>query len=192
MRTRSQIIWLHLHRLVNTTSAKWPTVAVAVRELYEELVPEHARHVSWSDHKDNYERARLDAQTLRRFEFEVKYGLPAELEPAICAALKDLSYASHDELMKELAAQHGLLAARMPDDAKGGQVADLGRLTVEIGEMFAALAPAIADGRIDEQDAPLARRILSEVTDVEQMLITIRQQVHSIMPHHDTVVRKIN
>lgn len=178
--TRSQIVWRHMDRFVRNTGASWPTLAAAVSAQYEARVPKHLRRIEFSQHHDPYERQRLDAQTLRRFEHDHKFGLPADIEEACVYGLRDVDYADFDRLMADLADRYGLLAAPKPMPA--GEVGDLGRMLNKLGKMIEAMAPMLADGRINEDDAAFAKEALRQINDVLAMLISTQARIHAILP----------
>lgn len=176
--SRAQTIWRHVHRFINSTTASWPTFASFVREVHEDTVPLHARRVHWSSHRDAHERMRLDAQTLRRFEHDVKFGLPCELEEAMVITLQEMGYDGQRQLEAELCARYGMLPARIPDGQGIGHVGDLAQ---QFGEAIQMLAPIVADGRIDQRDIRYAPRAIKELNDVIAAATSVVEQVSSIM-----------
>jgi len=180
--TRSQVIWRHAHNLVNRTSASWETYAAQVRESYEAAVPKALRVVEWSEQRDAHKRMRLDAQTLRRFEHDTRHGLPDDLEEAMVAGLKALGYSGHQQLLGELAQRYGLLAAPLPTATPVEDVDGIGRLLKETGEAIQAIAPILADGRIDENDASLAKQALVEINEAVAEMVSYAQRIAAILP----------
>lgn len=180
METRSQIVFRHMDTFVRRSGSSWPTLAAAVRAQYEARVPESLRRIEFSHHLDAYERQRLDAQALRRFEDEVKFGLPADIEEACVFGLKDAGYSDFEKLLADLADRYGLLAA--PQPALAGEVQDIGRLLKETGEAIQAVAPMLADGRIDERDQPYAKDALGQINDALAMLVSYQARIVAILP----------
>jgi len=180
--TRSQLIWRHVHELINRTSASWETYAAQARESYEQAVPKELRVVEWSQQRDAHKRMRLDAQTLRRFEHDTRHGLPDDLEEAMVAALEALGYSGHQQLLGELAQRYGLLAAPLPKTGPVDDINGVGRLLKETGEAIQAIAPILADGRIDENDAPLAKKALTEINEAIAELVSYSQRITAILP----------
>lgn len=181
METRSGVVWRHVHLFIRTSSCGWPTFAARIREVYEARVPFEFRLVVWSDNKQAYERMRLDAQILRRFESDVKFGLPDDLEEAIVIALRELGYAGHDDLMQDLAGRYGLMAAPLPIPANTG-MGGVGALTSDFGLALQALEPLIEDDVIDERDAPHAKKALNCLLRVIARSTTIAARITDILP----------
>lgn len=184
--TRPQTIWRHAHELINRTTHTWPTYATTVREVYMELVPTTARRVEWSDNRDTFKRAELDAQDLKRFEHDRKWGLPAELEESMVIAMQRLDYRHHDELMRELAERYGMLPAPIPhgeliDDAEGVQ-----RLMTEVGEAMAALMK-IAPGGITQDDAAMAKHCLVQMNEAMGEMVSMQARITQILPEQAVI-----
>lgn len=176
--SRPQTIWRHVHAFINKSAISWPTFAAGVRDIYEDIVPEHARLIQWSGHRDTHTRMKMDAQTLRRFEHDVKFGLPSELEEALVIALQEMSYPQYNILESELAARYGLIAARLPES---NGIQHVGDLTRQFGEALQAMAPIIEDGKIDFKDKPHAKRAINELSRVIASAICVSNQVASIL-----------
>jgi hypothetical protein len=179
--TRSQLIWRHANELINRSAVSWPSFATQVREIYYTNVPAHLRRVQFSDSRDIYERARLDAQELRRFEHDRKWGLPADLEEAMVQAMAVLEYRQMDILNRELAARYGMLPAPIPtadlvDDAEGVQ-----GLMKETGEAIAAVLE-IAPGGITPEDADLAKSTLQQINEALAELVSMQARITRILP----------
>lgn len=179
---RSRVIWDHVAAFVHGSGTSWPTFAQAVRELYEAFTPAELRVVEFSTHRDAYERMRLDAQTVRRFEHDIKYGLPCDLEEALVGALEHLEYRGFKELRAELALRYGLLAAEVPHDAPGCGMTRAGQLAKEFGEAMEALAPMLDNGRIDEEDAPHAKHALRKLNNLIAAGTAMSAEVVRILP----------
>ena len=188
--TRPQTIWRHAHELINRQTISWPTLATTVRAVYVELVPTAARKVEWSDNRDTFKRAELDAQTLKRFEHDVKFGLPSELEEAMVIAMQRLDYRHQDELIRELAERYGLLAAPIPhgelvDDAEGVK-----RLMTEVGEAIAAVMEIAPDG-ITKEDEAKAKHCLIQINEAMAEMVSMQARVTKILPE-PAVVRAVS
>ncbi len=181
MESRSHLIWRHTNTLINKTSLSWDSLAATVREHYEASVPVEQATIEWSQKHDAYTRARLDAQTLRRFEHNTKHGLPAELEESLVFALQALGYVGMPDLMRDLAGRYGLLAAPIPDTEGRDGLINVARVSQQFAEALEALSPMIADGKIDGDDRPYARNAIHQVMDVIAESTTLVQQINSIM-----------
>lgn len=177
--SRAQLIWRHVYQFIHSTGISWPSYADTVRDIYEATIPEHTKHIEWSNQRDMHTRMRLDAQTLRRFEYDAKFGLPCDLEESLVLALRRHQYRDHDALMRDLAGRYGLLAARLPADSDG--TANIGDLSIQFGEAVQALGPMLADGQIDENDVIYARRASRELLDVIAAANTLLHQVDQLL-----------
>lgn len=177
-KTRSQVVWKYAYDSVIHSGTSWPTFAAIVRDNYEAGVPESARRIEFSRHSDSYQRMRLDAQTLRRFESEARIGLPADLEEAIVKALPEPWYT---RCLRELAARYGLLAAPIPANS-GSHVANLAALAREFSDVVRELSPALVDGKLDNADRCYAKQILAEVSDLEAQLAALRHVLAPLVP----------
>lgn len=102
---------------------------------------------------------------------------PLDLVEAWADALPDeLGLAFRREVARRL----GFVGALPPSQAAPG--ADVGALASEFGATMQALAPLLADGRIDDADSPaLIRRALREGTDLVAAWITVQQQLLAAM-----------
>lgn len=168
---RANTIWRHVREHIVSSGTTWPAFARAVREHYEATVPEPQRRVEFSGHRDSYERMRLDAQLVRRFEHDVRYGLPADLEEAMVLALPEPARA---RCLAALAGRYGLLAAPIPRRGAGDGIACLGALTKEFADVLKEVAPMWADGTITQAEHDAARRALREIRDLEAQLASLR------------------
>lgn len=101
--------------------------------------------------------------------------LPADLLEAWCDALpKHLAL----ECRRELARRLGFLGALMPEPSPGGTTADVATLAAEFGETVQALAPLMADGRIDNTDCPqMIRKALAEGADLMAAWATMQARL---------------
>src|SRR5690606_5027224 len=106
--------------------------------------------------------------------------LPADLEDAWVMALPE---PFRGECERDLARRRGMLAVQMPADDETAQAVGLARLAHEFGELMSALAPALADGKLDATDLPYARRILDESDDLISAVVALRRQVQALVPN---------
>ncbi len=179
---RSQVIWRHVHALINQTSTTWPTFCTDVRANYEHAVPPDMRRVEFSSHRDTHQRMLLDAQTLRRFEHDYKFGLPADIEEAMVGALP---HVRRQRLTSELAGRYGLLAAPIPNHAGHDDAVGISRMMKETGEALAAVAPMLEDGIIDSNDRRLAKNALQQINDAMAEMISMQARVTAILPDNE-------
>lgn len=177
--SRAQCIFRHCHLFINSTATSWPTLASTVREIYEDTVPGHARRIQWSGLRDSHDRMRADAQTLRRFEADIKHGLPCELEESVVIALQELRYVNVDSLMTDLSARYGLLPVKMPASDRG--IISVGQMAKEFGESMMALAPIVDDYVINHKDRPHAENAVKELEELVSAVVSVMLQVRSVM-----------
>lgn len=177
--TRTHTVFRHVGQYVRATGTSWPSLATEVRERYEGRTPAAQRRIGWSNLKDAYDRARLDAQTLRRFEDETAHGLPADLEEAIVYALPP---AWRQRLRHDLFARYEALDVRIPDTSGGRDAADYGTLAREFGEAAEAIAQLLADdGRIGPSDRTLAPEALRQVDDLVAAALAFRARLEAVL-----------
>jgi len=173
--TRAQVIWRHATAFINGTGISWATYSANVAEHYTGAVPDHLCLVEFSKHHDPHKRMVLDAQTVRRFEHETKFGLPADLEDSMVMALPA---GRRRALQAELAARTGLLATPIPEASEQANTASVASLMRETAEAIEAIAPMLQDGRIDHNDAHLAghaeRQILEALAAMDCVLVCVR------------------
>lgn len=187
----ARLVWRHVKSHMARTSTSWPTFAMTVREHYEALVPPAQRTVQFSQHRDLYTRARLDAQTLRRFDLESderwEHDIPANFVDPFVLALRDLDYADYEALETEMAARRGRLSFAVPTF---GGAATL-RIGAAIMRESADAVEAVAElessnGVIDARDQ---RDMLTRArTEVLQMLaagMSALQQIDAALSEQD-------
>ena len=85
------------------------------------------------------------------------------------------------EFRRELARGLGFLGAEPP--TRAGPASDIGTLVADFGETMRALAPLLADGRIDADDCPtLIRTALREGADLMAAWATVQARLQAAMP----------
>jgi hypothetical protein len=149
--------------------------AARVVDAYHARVPQHDRetkfHVATTNGTDEiFKVEKANAQIIQRFkDGTVKF--PLDLIEAWCDALPaplDL------ECRRALARRMNLLGATIPtegDSATNG-VADM---AIEFGQTMQALAPLMADGRIDANDDPrMVSKALRECNDLMAALVSLQ------------------
>lgn len=184
--TRAEVIWRHVHEHLRNTATSWPSFAAEVRAAYEQRTPAQLRRLEFSTHRDAHTRMRLDAQTLRRFETDVRFGLPSELEEAMVVALPE----HHQRvLLSELAQRYGLLAAPIPEGEQNTGIRNAAALAREFGSAYEVLGRMLEDGRIDEADRPLARQATQRLLEVQARVTTTLQEINAILP--DTPLKAV-
>lgn len=87
-----------------------------------------------------------------------------------------------DNCQRELARRHGFAGSRPLADAASLVSDGLPGMAKEFGEVMAALAPILADGRVDEQDLPLVRNALQQGTDLVAVWLAIQAQLVAVLP----------
>lgn len=128
-----------------------------------------------------------NGQIISRYMDGTVKAMPADLEDAWICALPD-EY--RNECERELGRRRGNLIVRMDEQIgsiEQGEAVTLGRLMGEVGDLCQALAPALADGRLNEADLPHARRILNESDDVIAAVLGLRRQVQALLPGGNSV-----
>lgn len=177
---RQTVIYRHTRQMLDETGMNANTFAMHVAERYLQLVAPDVRNVPFrmGEGDDLIAAMKANGQTLRRYMDGTVKVLPADLEDAWVMALP-VQYRQACE--RDLAQRRGLLSVAVPT-GDGAKVFGLGELTTEFAELLQALSPALADGRICEQDLPHARRILSESDDLISQVLALRRQITALLP----------
>lgn len=168
--------------MLDATSACVRKFAMQVAEHYIALLAPDQRQVPfrWGVTIDDLCKAeRHNAQIISRYMDGTVKVLPADLEDAWLLALPE-PYRGACE--RDLARRRGTLAVKLLAAGESDEAVGMGQLAVEFGQLFEALAPALADGRISAADLPHARRILDESDDLIAAVLTLRRQVQALLP----------
>lgn len=177
---RQAVIFGHTRRMLDETGMNANTFAMHVAERYHQLVAPDVRGVPFrlGAGDDLLVAMKNNGQILRRYMDGTVKVLPADLEDAWVTALP-APYRGDCE--RDLAQRRGTLSVPVPN-GEGARAFGLAALTREFGELLEAVAPALADGQICEQDLPFARRILSESDDLISQVLALRRQVTALLP----------
>lgn len=173
------VIFGYTRRMLDETAMNAQSFAMAVAERYLSLVAPDVRTVPFRLGTDLAGDMRHNAQTLRRYMDGTVKVLPADLVDAWVLSLPD-AYRSACE--RDMARRRGLLAVHMPTTDCAARTVGVGELATEFGQLLEAVAPALADGRIDAADMPHALRIINESDDLIAAVLTMRRQLQDILP----------
>lgn len=178
---RQTVLFAYTRRMLDETATNANTFAMAVAEKHLLRTAADVRTVPFKLGEGDALLAAMKAngQTLRRYMDGSVKVLPADLEDAWVLALPE-PYRSDCE--RDLAQRRGRCSIALPEPGEAGEVASLGRLAAEFGQLLEALAPALADGRLCQADLPHARRILEESTDLITAVLRLQRQVTALMP----------
>lgn len=178
---RQSIVYGHTRRMLDATGSNYTSFAMLVAECYLAMTAPDVRQVKLrtGEGVDLIKAMENNAQILRRYMDGTLKTLPCDLEDAWVCSLPE-PYRGDCE--RDLARRRGMLAVRMPNDGTEGQAIGLATLAHEFGELMSALAPALADGRIDHTDLPHARRILDGSDDLICATVAVRRQVQALLP----------
>ncbi len=179
---RQQVVYAHTRRMLDATASNYTTFAMDVAERYLSMVAPDVRQVKLrtGEGVDLIKAMENNAQVLRRYMDGTVKTLPADLEDAWVMALPE---PFRGDCERDLARRRGMLAVQMPADDETAQAVGLARLAHEFGELMSALAPALADGKLDATDLPYARRILDESDDLISAVVALRRQVQALVPN---------
>lgn len=178
---RQSVIYGHTRRMLDETKSNYTSFAMMVAQTYLAMTAPDVRQVKLrtGDGADLIKAMENNAQILRRYMDGKLITLPCDLEDAWVCSLPE-PYRGDCE--RDLARRRGMLAVRMPNDDAAGHAIGLATLAHEFGELTSALAPALADGRIDQTDLPHARRILDCSDDLICATVAVRRQVQALLP----------
>lgn len=179
---RQQVVYAHTRRMLDATASNYTSFAMDVAERYLSMVAPDVRQVKLrtGEGVELIKAMENNAQVLRRYMDGTVKTLPADLEDAWVMALPE---PFRGECERDLARRRGMLAVQMPADDEAAQAVGLARLAHEFGELMSALAPALADGKLDATDLPYARRILDESDDLISAVVALRRQVQALVPN---------
>ena len=178
---RQSLVYSHTRRMLDATRSNYTSFAMLVAESYLAMTAPDVRQVKLrtGEGTDLIKAMENNAQILRRYMDGTLKTLPCDLEDAWVCSLPE---PFRGDCERDLARRRGMLAVRMPDDGAAGQATGLATLAHEFGELLSALAPALADGRIDHADLPHARRILDGSDDLICATVAVRRQVQALLP----------
>lgn len=178
---RSQLIIRHAQKAIRASGLTIGAYATRVAEEYIQRVALHERQMEFytgAATVDGIAKAeRANAQLITRI-FNNVVKMPDDLEESLVAALPD---AMRGELVRELAARYGLLAARAPvatNDVRG-QMEEFAALSREFGQTIESLAPIFADGKCDATDRGHIEHALRELDDLIAAGVTVRAQLRA-------------
>ncbi len=183
---RSAVIFRHTQDAIHNSKLCLRKLATRIAEQYMAEVPQSRRIVAFhvgTTTESLVKAESANAQLISRF-FSGVVKLPADLEEAWVASLPE---AIARECRRELVRRHGFLAAETPTAQAGSEVTSIGELAREFGETMTALAPVLADGRIDGADAQHLKHALKESADLMAALVTLQTQLAAALPELPTL-----
>lgn len=177
---RQAVLYGYTRRMLDETAQNANSFAMEVAQRYLEHVAPDVRTVPFKTGEGDalIKAMAANGQTLRRYMDGTVKTLPADLEDAWVMSLPE---PYRNDCERDLGRRRGMLPVRMPVD-DGVQVASVSRLMEEFGHLMAALAPALADGVINEADRPFAHRILDEGDDMVCAALALMREVRAILP----------
>jgi len=178
---RSETIIRHVTQFMMAEKVSEATFANNVKDIYHGRVTnEKARVVRFHEDGDAFEDMKANAQLLfRMMKPAATSRLPVDLEEPIVLALPE---ERQRNLKAELAARYDLLAAPIPHNDPEHNVFSLALLLKTTGGTIEALAPVIADGVIDDNDLPHAKKALKEINKSLAELVSWQQAITEVLP----------
>lgn len=183
---RQSVVYAHTRRMLDATASNYTTFAMEVAQRYLAMTAPDVRQVKLrtGDGADLIKAMENNAQILRRYMDGTVKTLPADLEDAWVMSLPE---PFRSDCERDLARRRGMLSVRLPDCGEAGQTAALATLVQDFGELMSALAPALADGKIEREDRPHAHKILNKSDDLISAVLAHRRPVQALLD--DDVVR---
>lgn len=180
---RQSVIYGYTRRMLDETATNANSFAMVVAEIYLEIVAPDVRQVNLRLGEGAALGRAMDAngQILRRYMDGTVKVLPADLEDAWVMALPE-PYRSDCE--RDLARRRGHLCVRL-EMGEASAVSGVGQLSTEFGELLSAIAPALADGRINEADRVHALQILNKSDDLISAVLSVRRSITALIPEGD-------
>lgn len=188
MPPRQSVIYGYTRRMLDEIATNAATFAMALAECYLRSTAPDVRTVPFrlGEGDELLKAMRNNAQILRRYMDGSVKVLPADLEDAWVLALPE---PYRGECERDLASRRGRLSMRAIASDSESKAVGLATLAHEFGQLLEALAPALADGVINEADLPFARRILNESDDLIAAVLAVRRQVTDLLPGEGNAVR---
>lgn len=186
---RSDVIRRHVNNFFRIEKAATEeNFSDEVKGIYHDRVPiESDRVIAFHDGGDAGKMLAANAQIIFRI-FKGKVKFPADIEEAVVLALPEPYQA---DCKAELAERYDMLPAYISHVRPDKSIVNIATLLKEFGETVEALAPMLADGKIDKDDAHLAKKALKETHDLQGVLHEITGQIVSILPEDDAVDLKV-
>lgn len=181
---RQSVVYRYTRQMLDETATNANSFAMEVAERYTRTVAPDVRHAAFRVGEGDALIAamRNNGQILRRFMDGSVKVLPADLEDSWVMALPE-PYRSDCE--RELAQRRGRWSTPELPATESGQAIGLAQLMADVAQLFEALAPALADGKITAEDLPHARRILKESDDLIAGVLAVRRMVTDLLPTGD-------
>lgn len=180
--TRTGTIARHVDHCIRSTQLTWEAFGETVAEHYHERTPLDMRRVKMCSDRDAVKRIRLNAQTVRR-HLDGTTPLAADLEESIVAALPTFE---RIELERALLRRRGYLAVKISECDENAVIC-LETLAREVGDVFQALAPILADGKLDEEDREHIPLAVKELLDLEAVARSAREKLQAVKDSNVTV-----
>lgn len=179
--SRSDVLRYHFNRALSETRMTFDRFAEDLALAYENLVPEHARHVemhapSSDDYREFSKQLGACAARVKRYTKDDRpHLIPADLEEPWCAALPE-PYASRAR--RTLARRHGFIGAERPDAPEAGTDCNLlTDISNGSSQAMRLVVQALADGRLDEHDLEQAPALVAALDDLAAKAIAARARV---------------
>lgn len=173
------VIYGYTRRVFDETAMNAQSFAMALAEKYLTITAPDVRNVPFRLGDDLAADMRNNAQILRRYMDGTVKVLPADLVDAWVLSLPETYRA---ECERDLARRRGLLPVRLAIPESTARAVGIAELAAEFGQLLEAIAPALGNGRFDEDDLPYAQRILNESDDLIAAVLNMRRQVQDILP----------
>lgn len=174
--------------ILRITRAAWDAKAINLSDFsasvvaaYFSATPASAvntnfRLPSESDVKQ-YEKDRFhNRQIVDRLIGGAVKAFPADLEEPWVKSLPDPYRA---QVLRELSARYGLLAARIRDSSDA--IRSVGDFTADTGAFIQSMSPIMSDGRIDERDLPHLEGALQSLAAVQGDLASLHAQLSAVL-----------
>lgn len=180
---RQSVVYSYTRRMLDETATNANSFAMAVAERYHQLVAPDVRQVNLRLGEGDALIRAMDAngQILRRYMDGTVKVLPADLEDAWVLALPE-PYRSDCE--RDLARRRGHLCVRL-ETGDDSAVSGVAQISTEFGELLGAIAPALADGHINEADRVHALQILNKSDDLISAVLSVRRSITALLPEGD-------
>lgn len=180
---RQCVIYEYTRRMIRETGTNLRSFAMEIADRYLQITAEDDRGLPFRVTRGGNLEAdkKHNGQILGRYLDGNVKAMPADLEDAWVLSLPE-PYRSDCE--RDLARRRGHLCVRL-ETGDDSAVSGVAQISTEFGELLGAIAPALADGRINEADRVHALQILNKSDDLISAVLSVRRSITALLPEGD-------
>ena len=180
---RSEVIFRHVRRMVRETGVSIEDYSEDVLRVWLERTPVGARAADFREAGPVYDRMGSNGQKIRRWmNPEVAARPSVDVEEPLVYALAEPYRA---DCRRDLARRYALLDVALPAEPENDHVTDIaamGDVAMEFGELMRSLASILDDGVIDAADAPRVPHAVEECEKLIAKAMVVRLHLQRALP----------